>query len=117
MAQPNISPLSKLQTIKFVRLVNRDTEEVNRMVQICIDDGFFYLDLTLWNNGTFINSLDECNQIIEQWFKKPIEDKAKTITLSDAHGFKLVGQQLGVNEGQRDGYESLRVCCGPLLHP
>ncbi|KAB8217050.1 hypothetical protein BDV33DRAFT_206713 [Aspergillus novoparasiticus] len=78
------------------------------MVESPTDDGLFYLDLRGWKDGQLINSLNACNGIVEEWFKKPKEEKAKTLTLFDAHGYKPVGQQSGVKEGQRGGYESLR---------
>ncbi|KAE8368137.1 hypothetical protein BDV27DRAFT_122839 [Aspergillus caelatus] len=109
MLQEALSPVAKLQTIDFVKLAYRDAEEVSRMVQIATDDGFFYLDLRGWKDGQLISSLNACNGIVEEWFKKPNEEKAKTVTLSDAHGYKPIGQQSGVKEGQRDGYESLRL--------
>ncbi|KAK3314215.1 hypothetical protein B0H66DRAFT_630699 [Apodospora peruviana] len=109
MTQPQLSPLANLQTIDFDKLVNKDADEVRRLVEICTNDGFLYLDLTQWNGGKLLKSLDECNNIVKDWFTKPIEEKAATVTLSDAHGYKPVGQQSGVQEGQRDGYESLRL--------
>ncbi|KAE8343796.1 hypothetical protein BDV24DRAFT_149381 [Aspergillus arachidicola] len=85
------------------------------MVESPIDDGFFYLDLRDWKDGQLVNSLNACNGIVEEWFKKSKEEKAKTVTLSDAHGYKLVGQRSGVKKGQRDGYESLRLSRGAQL--
>ena len=110
----NASSYAKLQTINFTKLVNGDANEISRMSDICIADGFFYLDLNDWKSGQLVRELDTANAIVEEWFKKPLEEKKKTVTLSDAHGYKPIGQQSGVKEGQRDGYESLRVHL--LLH-
>ena len=109
MLPEHVSPTAQLQTIDFAKLLGQDEAEVNRLIDICTKDGFFYLDLNTWRDGWLIQKLDECNGIVKDWFRKPIEEKSKTITTSDAHGYKRIGQQSGVKEGQRDGYESLRV--------
>lgn len=103
------SSYAKLQTINFAKLAIGDASEISRMSDICVEDGFFYLDLNDWKSGHLIRELDSANAIVEEWFKKPLEEKEKTVTLSDAHGYKRIGQQSGVKEGQRDGYESLRL--------
>jgi len=101
MEQPDLAPVANLQTIDFEKLTQGEVQEVTRMVQICDTDGFFYLDLRGWMDGKLVQSLDKCNIIVEEWFKQPVEVKDKTVTLSDAHGYKHVGQQSGVNRGAR----------------
>jgi isopenicillin N synthase-like dioxygenase len=116
MTQREVSPVADLQTVDFSSIYDGNPGEIARLLQICSNDGFFYLDLSSFEEGKLLQNLDRCNAIVREWFEKPLEEKSKTVTLSDAHGYKRVGQQSGVNEGQRDGYESLRVCLphGPL---
>ncbi|KAL8704839.1 MAG: hypothetical protein Q9201_002034 [Fulgogasparrea decipioides] len=100
---------ANLQTLSYTKLVDGDEAECQSLLSSSKTDGFFYLDLSDWKSGQFVGDRDATDRILAEWFKKPFEEKAKTETLSDAHGYKRKGQQSGVIEGSRDGYESLRL--------
>lgn len=88
MARDVISLIAHLQIIDLAKIIKQDELELSRLIDICAKDGFFYR----WRDGFLINRLDEYNGIVEDWFKKLITEKSRTIIISDAHGYKYIGQ-------------------------
>ncbi|EME78830.1 uncharacterized protein MYCFIDRAFT_43670 [Pseudocercospora fijiensis CIRAD86] len=106
---------ARLETLSFTKLLSGDKAEMGRLLVSCQTDGFYYLDLRDWKDGQFVRLLDSLNRIMNEWFKLPLEEKEKAVALSDAQGYKPLGQQSGPIEKTRDGYESLRVSRTQLL--
>lgn len=122
----NPSPVATLTILSFAKLLARDHVELAKLLSSCEDSGFFYLDLRDWEAGELIRKFDTTNSIMKGWFEQSDEEKLKTETLSDAHGFvshlltvrshhadieryKPTGVQSGVLENSRDGFEVLKV--------
>ncbi|KAF5538659.1 2og-fe oxygenase family [Fusarium mexicanum] len=90
LSQPN--PYDKVDTanlftVKFSNLFDRDSEELDTLLQACERDGFFYLDLQDSCSAKLWRDLDRVSEIAKRWFSQPVEDKLKTPTVSLAHGF------------------------------
>ncbi|KAK2603584.1 hypothetical protein QQS21_004264 [Conoideocrella luteorostrata] len=98
-----------LQVLNFQSLLTGDKTEQAKLLSACEDLGFFYLDLRSWEAGSMLQKIDDLWQVMVPWFEQPLDEKSKTETISDAHGFKPPGVQSGVNENSRDGFEALRT--------
>lgn len=77
---------ANLHILNFSSLLNGDKSELAKLLSACENYGFFYLDLRDWESGTMLQSLEATWRIMKQWFNKPLEEKLKTETISDAHG-------------------------------
>ncbi|KPM44140.1 hypothetical protein AK830_g2475 [Neonectria ditissima] len=117
-ATTNPSPApeqAQLHVLSFASLLKGDPNEAANLLSACENDGFFYLDIRDWESGAMLKDLEEAGRVTKEWFKQPLEQKLKTETLSDAHGYKAPGVQSGVNENSRDGFEALRISRVNLL--
>ncbi|RGP61347.1 hypothetical protein FLONG3_10581 [Fusarium longipes] len=106
---------ANLHVLSFSSLLNGDKSELANLLSACEDHGFFYLDLRDEESGKILQQLEATWEIMKPWFSQPLEEKLKTKTISDAHGFKPPGVQSGVNENTRDGFEALRISRVGLL--
>lgn len=79
--------IATLHTINLALLFDGNRDEVGKMLKAAETDGFFYLDVRDWNNGVMLHDLDAANSLIKKWFELPADEKKKTVTLSDAHGY------------------------------
>ncbi|KAK1855165.1 2og-fe oxygenase family protein [Colletotrichum chrysophilum] len=107
---------ANLHTLNFRSLVNKDEKSLSTLLSACENHGFFYLDLRDWESGSMLKNYESSGQIMKQWFNQPLEEKLRTETISDAHGYKPPGVQSGVNENTRDGFEALRISRVHLLN-
>ncbi|KAI8308107.1 hypothetical protein K4K61_002919 [Colletotrichum sp. SAR11_59] len=107
---------ANLHTLNFRSLVNKDENSLSTLLSACENHGFFYLDLRDWESGSMLKNYESAGQIMKQWFNQPLEEKLRTETISDAHGYKPPGVQSGVNENTRDGFEALRISRVHLLN-
>ncbi|KAF4825455.1 2-oxoglutarate-dependent dioxygenase gloE [Colletotrichum siamense] len=107
---------ANLHTLNFRSLVNKDEKSLSTLLSACENHGFFYLDLRDWESGSMLKNYESAGQIMKQWFNQPLEEKLRTETISDAHGYKPPGVQSGVNENTRDGFEALRISRVHLLN-
>ncbi|KIL87875.1 2og-fe oxygenase family protein [Fusarium avenaceum] len=98
-----------LHVLNFCSLQRGDDSEKANLLAACEEHGFFYLDLRDWEFGEILDNLEEIWNIMKKWFDQPLQEKLKTETISDAHGFKPPGVQSGVTEHSRDGFEALRI--------
>ncbi|EWY99890.1 hypothetical protein FOYG_03819 [Fusarium oxysporum NRRL 32931] len=98
-----------LNTIKFDALFDKDDAELQRLIQSCEKDGFFYLDLQSAGSEKFWKDLYDIDRTTKEWFQQPAEKKLETPTVSLAHGFKAIGNQSGAIESLKDGFEALKI--------
>ncbi|KAH7256113.1 hypothetical protein BKA59DRAFT_490269 [Fusarium tricinctum] len=98
-----------LHVLNFCSLQRGDESEKANLLSACEEHRFFYLDLRDWESGEMLHNLEEIWNIMKKWFDQPLQEKLKTETISDAHGFKPPGVQSGVTEHSRDGFEALRI--------
>lgn len=75
-----------LNTIKFDALFDKDDAELQRLIQSCEKDGFFYLDLQSAGSEKFWKDLYDIDRTTKEWFQQPAEKKLETPTVSLAHG-------------------------------
>lgn len=100
---------ANLHTLNFVSLLNKDEKSLSTLLSVCDNYGFFYLDLRNYDSGTMLKNYETAGQVVKKWVNQPLEEKLKTETISDSHGYKPPGVQSGVNENTRDRFEALRV--------
>ena len=81
------SSIARLAILSLTRLLARDPVELAELLSSCENVGFFYLDLRDWEAGDAVRKFDETNSIMKEWFEQSVQEKLKTETLSDAHGF------------------------------
>ncbi|KAF5552230.1 gibberellin 20-oxidase [Fusarium napiforme] len=136
LSQPN--PYENIETanlftVKFNNLFDRDSKELDTLLQACERDGFFYLDLQDSCSAKLWRDLDRVSELAKRWFSQPVEDKLKTPTVSLAHGlvpptrqfatstdawpirFKATGNQSGAVKSLKDGFEALKIGRSELL--
>ncbi|KAH7026710.1 uncharacterized protein B0I36DRAFT_366237 [Microdochium trichocladiopsis] len=116
MATPQAPEKAHLHTLKFSSVIEGQAGTLATLVEACERDGFFYLDLSGWDSGDMLTSLQAAGALMKEWFKQPLDKKMATETISDAHGYKPPGVQSGVTENTRDGFEALRISRTGMLN-
>ncbi|KAK6857638.1 hypothetical protein PG995_006465 [Apiospora arundinis] len=101
-------PVASLRTIDFSKLIDRDSMEMTKLILACQEVGFFYLDLSSSGCENLLFNRDVVSGHMEQWFKQDKAEKAKTVTVSNSHGYKPIGHHAGVGKN-RDGWEALKL--------
>lgn len=80
-------PLAKLDTITFSKLLDRNPEQVSKLMSACENVGFFYLDISDQYSATMLENLDRVNSAMRDWFAQPESVKRKYLAISMAsHG-------------------------------
>ena len=110
--------LAHLQTISLHDLQVELPSEQKRLLQTCINDGFFYLDL---KESTFSSSMSDINTIFElskQLFDYSPEVKSlfdvDRISPMKINGYKPKCRNV-VGNGKMDGFESWVVSRNPII--
>jgi len=105
--QVEVAPLS---TIDFQMLVNGNPAEVQRLLDCCVTDGFFYLNLQGPHpSSKILVDQDNLLGVMKDYFDQPHEIKMEDNIDSMTDGFKPIGKFAGVKRNSRDCYETLRV--------
>lgn len=87
VAPRSYEPLAKLDTIIFSKLLDRNPEQVNKLISACENVGFFYLDISDKYSATMLKNLDGVNSAMRDWFAQPESVKRKYTAISMAsHG-------------------------------
>jgi isopenicillin N synthase-like dioxygenase len=111
--------LATLQTISLYELQNRSVLEQNRLLQACINDGFFYLDLTHPTFTSLMGDIEAVFDLSKDVFNYPIDIKTlfDVDTISDlkTNGYKPKGRNVVAKDGKGDGFESWVVSLRILL--
>jgi isopenicillin N synthase-like dioxygenase len=76
-----------LHVLNFCSLQRGDESEKANLLSACEEHRFFYLDLRDWESGEMLHNLEEIWNIMKKWFDQPLQEKLKTETISDAHGW------------------------------
>ncbi|KAH7381965.1 hypothetical protein BKA64DRAFT_697724 [Cadophora sp. MPI-SDFR-AT-0126] len=102
-------PIAQLDTVVFSKLLDRDPEQIKKLISSCEKDGFFYLDISDQYSAKMLKTFEELSSTMKQWFAQPTEVKLKEFAISMAsHGYKPIGSQAGTHGG-RDGWEVLKT--------
>ncbi|KAK2000464.1 Clavaminate synthase-like protein [Colletotrichum falcatum] len=108
-ASAPFTPIAKLDTITFSKVLDRDPETMKTLISACENVGFFYLDVSDQYSATMLGNLDKLNSVMKDWFAQPTALKRKELAISMAsHGYKPIGSQAGTHGG-RDGWEVLKT--------
>lgn len=102
-------PVWSMQTIDYAGLLSQDPSEVDKVVNACLEDGYFYLNLQSIDGRRMLSDQQETLSLMKRFFDGPIEVKNEFGLISSHLGYEPVGSRTGVNAGSKDGYEMLKV--------
>ena len=78
--------VAHLKTINLVKLMTRDPSELNKLLEACQTDGFFYLGLTSLDKQSLLGDWRELLSLVEKWFNQPLDNKMKYHLGTVLHG-------------------------------
>jgi hypothetical protein len=103
-------PVWPVQTIDYGLLLSQDPAEVEKILQVCLDEGYFYLDLKNIDGRRMLGDQQEILSLMHRFFEAPIEAKNQFGLISSHLGYEPVGNRTGAfGAGTKDGYEMLKV--------
>lgn len=102
-------PVWTMQTINYGLLLSQDPSEVDKVVNACLEEGYFYLDLAGIDGRRMLSDQQETLKLMKRFFDAPIEAKNEFGLISSHLGYEPVGSRTGVAAGSKDGYEMLKV--------
>ena len=102
-------PVWPMRTIDYGLLLSQDPAEVDKVVDACLEDGYFYLDLQGIDGRRMLADHQETLKLMKRFFDAPIEAKNEFGLISSHLGYEPVGSRTGVAAGTKDGYEMLKV--------
>ena len=70
-------PIAPLETISYARLKQKDPSEVTKLLEVCINEGFFYLDLREGQGPATLAQADDVFAFMKDWFCQPLNDKMR----------------------------------------
>ncbi|RDW91656.1 hypothetical protein BP5796_02821 [Coleophoma crateriformis] len=120
--------LAELGTISLYKLQAGSVSEQNLLLKTCMEDGFFFLDLTHPSYASLLNNIDGAFKLSGDLFNYPPEiktlfdvDKVSDLKIN---GYKPKGRNI-VGNGKSDGFESwvlprnglLQLTNDPFSHP
>ncbi|KAL1888821.1 hypothetical protein Sste5346_009299 [Sporothrix stenoceras] len=110
------TPVWSMQTIDYGLLLSQDPGEVERVLQACLEEGYFYLDLSGLDGRRTLADHATLLALMKRFFDAPIEQKNEFGLLSSHLGYEPVGSRTGVAAGSKDGYEMLKVSRDEIQH-
>ncbi|KAL9012053.1 MAG: hypothetical protein Q9173_003156, partial [Seirophora scorigena] len=75
-----------LPTLAFDKLVDRDPQELTKLLAAGEKEGFFYLDLTKSESKGLSDDYETILSVMKTWFDQPLEEKVKYAYGSDTQG-------------------------------
>jgi isopenicillin N synthase-like dioxygenase len=103
-------PVWSMQTIDYGLLLSQDPAEVDKVLNACLEEGYFYLDLTSIDGRRMLGDQQETLKLMKRFFDAPIEQKNEYGLISSHLGYEPVGSRTGAfGAGSKDGYEMLKV--------
>ncbi|KAK0112453.1 hypothetical protein ONS96_001692 [Cadophora gregata f. sp. sojae] len=80
-------PIAQLDTVVFSKLLDRDPQQIKKLISSCEKDGFFYLDISDQYSARMLETFAELSSAMKEWFAQPTEVKLKELAISMAsHG-------------------------------
>lgn len=79
-------PVWSMQTINYGLLLSQDPSEVDKVVNACLEDGYFYLDLRGIDGRRMLADHQETLKLMKRFFDAPLEQKNE---------FGLISSHLG----------------------
>ncbi|KAG5915219.1 hypothetical protein E4U61_004824 [Claviceps capensis] len=102
-------PVWSMHTVDYGLLLSQDPGEVDKVVNACLQDGYFYLGLDGIDGRRMLSDHQETLKLMKRFFNSPIEAKNEFGLISSHLGYEPVGSRTGVWAGTKDGYEMLKV--------
>lgn len=68
-------PVYPMETVDFGRVLSQEPAELENMLRICQQQGFFYLDLNGLDGSRFLDDQQRTLELMHRYFEAPIEDK------------------------------------------
>lgn len=72
-----LQPCAKLQTFSLSAIQAGDTSEQTRLLDVCKDQGFFYLNVSGTTSQSLPNDAEALGHLAEEVFKLPLEEKLR----------------------------------------
>ncbi|KAI0388512.1 2OG-Fe(II) oxygenase family oxidoreductase [Xylariaceae sp. FL0594] len=98
-----------LQTLSFAKLANKDGKELEKLLDACQHQGFFYLDLAGSDAAQGLEDRLKALSLTKEWFDRPLEEKMKLRQDSVTKGYKPIGTLSGVVKDKKDGFENIKM--------
>ncbi|KAI1267888.1 2OG-Fe(II) oxygenase family oxidoreductase [Xylariaceae sp. FL1019] len=98
-----------LQTLSYAKLVSKEKDELARLLDACMNQGFFYLDLAESNASQALDDRLQALSLTKDWFDRPTEEKMKLRQDSVTKGYKPIGTLSGVVKDKKDGFENIKM--------
>jgi isopenicillin N synthase-like dioxygenase len=103
-------PVWSMQTIDYGKLLSQDPAEVDKVLNACLEEGYFYLDLQSLDGRRMLADQQDILSLMHRFFESPIEAKNEFGLISSHLGYEPVGSRTGAfGAGTKDGYEMLKV--------
>jgi isopenicillin N synthase-like dioxygenase len=122
--------LAALRSISLYELEAGSQSEQDRLLQACIQDGFFCLDLTHPSFSTLLDDVESVFKVSREMFDYPTEikelfDVDRVSQGLKVNGYKPKGRNVVSKTGSRDGFESwvlprnglMQLSNEPFSHP
>lgn len=109
---PDDIPTMPLDRLSLVKLLQHDSDEVQKFCRACEDIGFFYLDLRDQELGdSILSAADELFNISEQLFALDVQEKSKYdhSKKRSYFGYKPLGAGQVDEKGNLDSVEFYNV--------
>jgi len=82
-------PYAQLQAINYLKLLDQNKEEIDKLSKACHEDGFFYLDLNDDKYQGILQDWKTLLPLVNSWFNKPLDEKMKYNYGTVRHGYAL----------------------------
>lgn len=66
-----------LETLSFAKLASKEKTELKRLLDVCQQQGFFYLDLADSSASQGLDDRLKALSVTQAWFDRPTEEKMK----------------------------------------
>lgn len=77
--------IAQLPTVSYRALAKDDPTEVAKLLSVCVEEGFFYLDMR--DDNALLGELDTIYGCMETWFGQPDDVKRKLAQGSHIEGY------------------------------
>ncbi len=83
-------PVWSMRTIDYGLLLSQDPSEVDKVVDACLEDGYFYLDLQGIDGRRMLADQQDTLSLMKRFFDSPLEAKNEFGLISSHLGYVLL---------------------------
>lgn len=80
-------PVWPMRTINYGLLLSQEPSEIDKVVDACLEDGYFYLDLQGIDGRRMLSDHQETLKMMKRFFDAPIEQKNEFGLISSHLGY------------------------------